>query len=123
MAVINGSIKGVKIMLDSFALTGARKTALITADFAAYSGAGDSGSITGVKAELEATLRNGKTVTLRQGMPAFAGVDTNKQAVYVGAVTVSSGDLTFNLADNTGAELTSSTASSGVGVLVGFDES
>lgn len=123
MAVINGTIKGVKILMDSPAGIGARKTALITADFAAYSGAGDSGSVTGVKEELQATMRNGKTVTLRQGMPAFAGVDTNKQAVYVGAVTVSGSDITFNLADNAGTELTSSTAATGVGVLVGFDES
>lgn len=123
MAVINGTIKGVTVLGDSFSGVGARKLVLLTCDFAAYSGAGDTMSITGVKEEIQNTLRNGKTITLRQAASAFAGKDTNNQAVYVSQPVVSGSDLTGNLADNTNTELTSSTAATGVGVIVACDES
>jgi hypothetical protein len=125
MAVINGTIKGVT-QIASMSNTG-RKAYLLTADFAAYTGAADTATITGAGAAILAKTRNGKTVTLRGSLPAVAGLDTASQAVYftgtaVQAGTVSSDDLTGQLSALDGTELTSSTACKGVGVIVIVDE-
>jgi hypothetical protein len=125
MAVINGTIRGVT-QVASMGNTG-RKAYLVTADFAAYTGASDTATITGVGAAILAKTRNGKTVTLRGAVPAIAGLDTNSQLCYftgtaVQAATVSSDDLTGQLSGADGTELTSSTASKGVGVVVIVDE-
>jgi hypothetical protein len=104
-----------------------RKAYLVTADFAAYTGASDTATVTGVGAAILAETRNGKTVTLRGAIPAGAGYDTANQAVYftgtaVQAATVSSDDLTGQLSGADGTELTSSTACKGVGLIVIVDE-
>ena len=125
MSVINGTIRGV-VNLKADLNTG-RKAYLVTADFAAYTGASDTATVTGVGAAILSHTRNGKTVTLRGAVPAGAGYDTNSQAVYftgtaVQAATVSSDDLTGQLSAADGTELTSSTACKGVGLIVIVDE-
>jgi hypothetical protein len=130
MAVIAGTITGVshvRSKTESNASQPARKAYLVTASFGAYNGAADTASITGVGAAILARTRNGKTVTLRGAMPAAAGKDTNNQDVYltgtaVQALTVSTDDLTVQLSDRTGTELTSATAARGVDILVIVDE-
>lgn len=126
MATIHGSIKGITIVNSSLGLglVGAEKTALLTVDFAAYTGSTDDGDIESVGAAIAASMRNGKTVTLRQAHCCAPGKDTNGQLVYTGAITVSTDDLTFNLTEvDRSTELTAATASIGVGVLVTFTES
>lgn len=122
MATATGTINGATLMRSNVS-TGARKTWLVSANFPAYTGSSDSATLTGVGAYISAHCRNGKTQTLRGAQSAGAGLDTNAQAVYVGACTVSTDALTFNLSDNTGTELTSSTASIGVELMVFLDES
>lgn len=123
MATISGTIQGITLLRAN----GARKHYLITADFAAYTGASDTAAIAGVGAAITAQTRNGKTNTLVTGSPAVpggAGLDTNAQAVYFGGtIAKSTDDLTTNLCNASGTELTSSTAAKGVEVIVAVDES
>jgi len=130
MAVINGTIIGITLANATLQGAGTRKTYLITANFAAYNGAADTATITGVGAAISAQVRNGRTITLRGGISASAGLDTAAQAVHftgtsVTAATLSSDDLTGQLSTDasTATEITTSTACTGVGVLVVVDES
>lgn len=125
MATISGTITGVAALRSKE--SNGRKAYLVTANFGAYTGAADSAALTGVGAAILAKTRNGKTVTLRGAVPMAAGYDTGNQAVYftgasVQALTVSSDDLTGNLSNAAGTELTSSTASTGVELCVIVDE-
>lgn len=125
MATISGTITGVSALRSKEG--SGRKAYLITADFAAYSGGSDTAAISGVGAAILAHTRNGKTVTLRGAVPAAAGYDTANQAVYftgasVQAATVATDDLTGNLSNAAGTELTSATASKGVELCVIVDE-
>lgn len=125
MAVASGTITGVSL-LRSKEGTG-RKAYLLTVNFGAYTGSTDTASISGVGAAILAKTRNGKTVTLRGAVPMAAGYDTASQAVYftgtaVQAATVSSDDLTGQLSNAAGTELTSATASKGVEICVIVDE-
>lgn len=122
MSTITGTLKGVQLISESPSGDGNRKVYLCTYDFGAYTGASDDATVTGVTAAIESRTRDGVALTLRWGAAAHAGSDTNNQAVYVGACTVSTDDLTFNLANAAGTELTSATASTGVGIMVGVDE-
>lgn len=128
MSTINGSISGVTLLSGNPSGAGANtKVFLIEAGFAAYTGSSDSATITGCNTAIAAHERNGKTLTLRSAARAHAGLDTNAQACYVDTSislsnTTTTGDLAFDLADAGGTELTSSTACSGVGVVVVVDE-
>lgn len=126
MAVISGTITGVSLLRSKEG--SGRKAYLLTADFAAYTGASDTASLASVGATILAHTRNGKTVTLRGAVPIAAGKDTAAQDVYftgtaAAALTVSSDDLTGQLSNSSGTELTSSTASKGVEICVIVDES
>ena len=128
MATINGTIKGVSLVQGNVNGVGARKAYLLSCDFAAYTGSGDTATITGVGAAIASATKNGKTNTLRGGICVGPGADTAAQAVYCGgasvqALTVSSDDLTGNLTVAAGTEITATTACSGVQVLVVVDES
>lgn len=128
MATINGTIKGVSLVQGNVNGVGARKAYLLSCDFAAYTGSSDTCTITGVGAAIATATKNGKTNTLRGGICVGPGADTAAQAVYptgsaAQALTVSSDDLTGNLSNAAGTELTSSTASTGCQVLVVVDES
>ena len=123
MSTIAGTITGVNVQYSSGLASAPRKTYEVCADFGAYTGASDSATITGVGAAIKAKNRNGKTHTLRGAICVGPGFDTNKQAVYTGACTVSTDDLTFNLSGADGTELTSATASKGVRLFVTVDES
>lgn len=125
MAVASATIKGVTNVSKSFQMHGTREAWLLTCDFGSYTGSGDTMSIASVGAAIDARCRDGKSSTLRGAVPAFAGYD-GTQAVYATgasaqALTVSSDDLTGNLSNAAGTELTSAAASSGVGVLVIVD--
>lgn len=128
MGTINGSITGVSLLAASANGAGARKAYLVTADFPAYTGSGDTATITGVGAAIAAATRNGKTNTLRGAICVAPGLDTNAQAVYCGgasvqAMTVSSDDLTGNLTVAAGTEITTTTAATGVTIVAVVDES
>lgn len=125
MATISGTILGVT-ELRTKESTG-RKAYLVSCSFGAYSGSADTAALAGVGAAILAKTRNGRTVTLRGAVPAGPGYDTAAQAVYftgasVQALTVSSDDLTGNLSNAAGTELTASTASTGVELCVIVDE-
>jgi hypothetical protein len=128
MAVINGTIKGVSLVQGNVNGVGSRKAYLLSCDFPAYTGAADTSTITGVGAAITASVKNGKTLTLRGGICVGPGADTANQAVYctgtaVQAMTVSSDDLTGHLAVAAGTEITSTTATTGVQMIVVVDES
>lgn len=125
MATIAGTITGVSLLRSKEG--SGRKAYLLTVDFPAYTGSGDTAQIAGVGAAILAKTRNGKTVTLRGALPAAAGKDTASQDVYftgasVQAATVSTDALTGNLSAADGTELTSSTAAKGVELCVIVDE-
>lgn len=126
MSLIAGTITGVSLLRSKEG--SGRKAYLLTADFAAYTGSADTATVTGVGAAILAHTRNGKTVTLRGAVPIAAGKDTASQDVYftgtaAAALTVSSDDLTGQLSNSSGTELTSATASKGVELCVIVDES
>lgn len=126
MAVSSGTITGVTLLRSKEA-TG-RKAYLLTVDFASsYTGASDTASVSSVGATILAHTRNGKTVTLRGAVPIASGRDTAAQEVYftgtaAAALTVSSDDLTGQLSNSAGTELTSATACKGVEICVIVDE-
>ena len=140
MAVINGTITGVTLLSANPAGTTAldstsvcfRKSFLVMANFAAYTGNADSATITGILTAIAASQRNGKTLKLRAVIPAIAGVDTALQGVHmtgasVAACTIANptttGDATGNLSDAAGTEVTSTTGvTTGVGVIAVIDE-
>ncbi len=129
MGAINGVIKGVSLLHGNVDGVGIRKAYLISCEFPAYTGASDTATITGVGAAITTATKTGRTLTLRGGLPVQAGFDTAGQAVYatgtaVQAMTVSSDDLTGNLSNAAGAELTATTgASQGVMIVAIVDES
>lgn len=133
MAIISGSITGATNVSKAFSGAGtvsardAREVWLVSADFAAYTGASDTAQIQAVGAAISSRAADGKTRTVRWAAPAYAGADTANQAVYftgtaVQAATVSTDDITGQLSVAAGTEVTSTTGvSSGVAVLVGVD--
>jgi hypothetical protein len=127
MAVIAGTIRGLTCVSRVFTGFGSREGWLITADYAAYSGAADTASLVGIGAAIDATCRDGKVSTLRSGACAFPGADTAKQLVFftgtaVQALTVSSDNLTGQLSDATGSELAAATAlDSELGIIAFVD--
>lgn len=125
MAVASGTITGVSLLRSKEG--SGRKAYLLTVNFPACTGATDTASIADVGATILAHTRNGKTVTLRGGLPIAPGKDTNGQDIYftgasVLAATVSSDALTGQLSAADGTEVTTSTASKGVEVCVIVDE-
>lgn len=132
MALASGTITGVAQISKAFAETGTvttrdrREGWIVAAAFPAYTGSTDTATITGVGAAISDHAHDGKTRTVRGAIPLYAGGDTANQSVFftgtsVNALTVSSDDLTGQLSDNTGTELTSATASRGVATLVIVD--
>ena len=103
---------------------GIRRVYLLSCSFPAYTGASDSAKITGVASAISSAVRDGRTLTWQanavQALCAAPGTD-GTQSVYAGTFAVSSADLTFNLTDPTGTELSSAAASSGVQILVAVD--
>ncbi len=128
MATIAGTIQGVDCQHKTHSGIGDNEVWLITVDFGAYTGSADTATVLAVGAAINATTRDGKTRTLRWAAPAHGGPDTADQAVYftgasVHAATISTDDLTGELSDDAGTEITTSTASTGVGLHVGISVS
>ncbi len=126
MSTITGTLSGVTLVSSPPAGLPGYKVYLCTYNFAAYTGASDSGTVTGVAAAIAAKVRNGKTMAMVAGaipVRAFPGFDTNGQEVHFGTCTISTNDLTFNLTTSAQVELTTSTACQGVGLLVPILES
>ena len=123
MAVIQGTITGVSLLESSVNGLGARKAYIVAVDFPAYTGASDTINIAAVGAGIAARTQNGKTNTLRGAVCIGPGIDTANQAVYTGALTVSTDALTGELANAAATELTSSTACTGVRICAVVDES
>jgi hypothetical protein len=112
MAVINGSITGATLLRAK----GPLKTYLVTANFAAYTGAADTATVNGLGAAILAKTRNGKTTTLKGVNCIGPGYDAAGTAVYytgtsAWAGTISSDDSTGHLAVAAGTEIS---ATSGV---------
>lgn len=123
MATIYGTIIGITNIRRNDTPDGARNVARIACNFAAYTGSSDSGGVSAIPTALAACLRNGKTITIRSAICSGAGSD-GAQAVYTGAITVSSPNMTFDLTNAAGAELTSSVATIRPVLFdVAFDES
>lgn len=115
MSVINGTITGVTLLNANAGF----KTYLVTCDFAAYLGSGDTATVTGLGAAIKAKNRNGKTHTLKAVQCIGAGKDAAAAPldVYftgasVWAATISSDDATGHLAVVAGTEITSTTGTS-----------
>ncbi len=124
MANIDATITGVQLLHASPIGVGARKVFLLMLSFAAYTGSGDTSRALACNTAIQNAQRNGKTVTVRAAASGPAGFDTAGQAVYVDtSISISGGDLTFDLATLDGTELTTATASKGVGLIVVVDES
>lgn len=126
MATQKGTIRGCSEVYKDPTGPG-RATYLLSVDFPAYTGSTDSGQIDGVCAAINARIRDGKTRTfLSSCLPTCVGrgTDTNNQDIFIGATTISTNDLTFNLTTSDGTtEITSSTASIGVQLLITVAES
>lgn len=126
MATQKGTLRAVTELVKDSVGPG-RVTYLCAFDFPAYTGASDSGQIDAIAAAISAKCRDGVTRTLLSScVPTCVGrgKDTAGQDVFIGAVTISTNDLTFNLTASDGTtELTSATASSGVQLVVTVAES
>lgn len=122
MATITGVKGGISIVRRPTGPYDTRGVYLVPANFGAYVGANDDATITGVGAAITASIRDGKTRTLRSAVCVGAGYDGTR-SVYTGACTVSSDALTFNLTDAAGSELANAAATtSPVQFLVVCDE-
>jgi hypothetical protein len=132
MATISGTIRGCTLVSKDYQGGGTTTRALqevwlITADFAAYTGASDDATITAVPTAINSAVRDGRTRTLLWGAPAIAGTDTNNQAVNfcgasVAALTISTNDFTGELCSINAVSTEVTTTSGvtyGVGIMVG----
>lgn len=127
MAIINGTITGVSLLSAS----GALKTYEVTCEFAAYTGASDTATVTGLGAAILGKTRNGKTTTLKAVQCIGAGKDAAAAPLDVfftgtaaWAGTISSDDATGHLAVAAGTEITSTTGTTkGVKLAVTVAES
>lgn len=132
MSTITGTIKGVNLVSKDFQGGGTSTRSmtevwLVTADFAAYTGATDDADLATVSATISDHVRDGRTRTLFWAGPAIAGTDDNNQAVNfcggsVAALTISSDSLTGELCtvNTISTEVTSTSGiTKGVGIMVG----
>ena len=124
MATIKGTLKGYSLLSRDPNGSG-RTTYLCSFSFPAYTGASDSGQIDGPAAALSAAIKDGKTRALISTVVPTCvgnGRDTAGQAVFTGAIVIAGSDVTFNLTDSGGVELTSGTASDGVQLAITVSE-
>ena len=125
MSTITATKRGATCLSKSFRGAGTLEVWLLECDLAAYTGSSDDLAIAAVGAFIDSLARDGKTSTLVWGTPAHAGVDTNAQAVYacgasVAALAISTDDLTGELCSAMpSTEVSSATASTGIGIMVG----
>lgn len=135
MAVIYGSIQGVKILTADVGTGVTMKVAEVSFTMPAYTGSSDNGKLGAggydsgtATTDTLATMigkrtRNGKTVTLFDACLGRPGKHSST-VFYANTFAVSSGSLTFNVCDSSGSE---TDAASGVSdipltVLVAFTE-
>lgn len=122
MSNVDGTVQGVQLIAAPSGTGGNRKVYLVTCSFGAYTGSSDTSRVLSVDTAISSHTENGRTVTVRGAQGGPPGRDTNGQAVYTSAtITNTSGTLSFDLCGTT-TELTSATASSGVGIVVTVDE-
>lgn len=104
MATITG-VKGTAAIVKRPATRhDSRGVYLVTANFGTYVGAADDAALAGVGAAITASVRDGKTRTMRSAVCVGAGYDGTR-SVYTGACTVNADALAFNLTDAAGTEL------------------
>lgn len=130
MATQNATVTGVSLASGNPSGSASLlKAFYVTMDLAAaYTGSADTFSCTGILTAIAASERNGKTLTLIGAMTCHPGADTANLLAYptgasVWAMTLANttttGDITGNLSDVAGAELTATTgATTGIMVLV-----
>jgi hypothetical protein len=121
MSLATGNIDGVTLL----SADGASKVYLLSCSFPAYTGSGDSATVLALAAAINTHARNGKTAACVAGVVPTRGgpgYDTNGQAVFAGTMTLagtsSITDVTMNLTDSAQTELTTSTACTGVKIIV-----
>lgn len=115
MATIYADIVGVSILRENPEM-GTGGLALVAFNMGAYTGSSDSGSIgaggtlhgvsqsSSLATILQNMRRDGKTVTIRGACRAESGSD-GTTSYYAGTLAVSSGSLTFNVANAAGTEI------------------
>lgn len=121
MTLQAGTIDGVTLLSSN----GLNKTYELSCSFPAYTGASDSATVLALAAAINSHTRNGRTFACVAGavpVRGNPGYDTNGQAVFAGTMTLagtgSITDVTMNLTDSAQTELTSSTACTGVKIIV-----
>lgn len=121
MALIAGTIDGVTLLSSS----GLSKTYELSCSFPAYTGASDSMTVLALAAAINSHTRNGRTFACVAGavpVRGGPGYDTNGQEVFFGTQTLagtsSITDITGNLTTSAQTELTTSTACTGVRLIV-----
>jgi hypothetical protein len=127
MATIAATITGLTLLKTTTNNNGTDRQAwLVNCSFGAYTGAADDAAVNAINTAVQNYLRDGRTATLRAAVPCHGGADTASQEVFVAgasiqALAISGGNATGNLTNAAGTELTSATASTGVGVIATLD--
>jgi hypothetical protein len=124
------TVTGVKtgatcIYKEAFAGNGTREAWLVTASFTTYTAASDDAELTLVGAYIDSIARDGKTSTLRGGIPVLAMDNGSGTGVYfsgasVQALSVSSDTLAGEL-NNAALTETNSATNTGAGIIVIVD--
>jgi hypothetical protein len=123
MATIYGAVRGIKVIQEPVS-GGTQGAALVSFTIGAYTAASDNGQLGGggsnngvsttntLAQMIQAARRDGKTVTL--GLPAATNVNAammvqsglhGSTTYYLGGFAISSGNLTFNIANSSGTEI------------------
>lgn len=121
MAVIAGTIVACTLVETVPTGFAPRKAYKVIFNIGAHTASTDTATITGVGAYVSGQTDNGRSNTLRGAVCCAPGLDTNSQAVYTGALVVSTDALTFDLTNAAGTAITN-TAANGVSLVVVVDE-
>lgn len=123
MATIYGAVRGIKVIQEPVS-GGTQGAVLVSFTMPAYTASTDNGQLGGGGSNngvtttntlvqmIQAARRDGKTVTL--GLPAATNVNAammtqsglqGSTTYYLGTFAISSGNLTFNIANSSGTEI------------------
>ena len=122
MATIAGNIKDIRSVKTEPTGGTRRESWRLSLEFGVYSSGADTATLLAVGAAISDGARDGKVRTIKGAICEYPGRDTADVDVYftvasVDALTVSSDDLTGEISDVAGTEL-SAAASKGMSILV-----
>jgi hypothetical protein len=103
MAVITGTILGVKLLSEPYAGAVGRYLAEVSCKFGAYATA-DTCKIAAVPTAIQNARRDGKTVTMKTVSEGLAGQHGGTE-FYFDTLAISSADITGELSDKDGTEI------------------